>query len=1548
VTISTLGLRTHLTLIAVVTIVFALAAPRLATGEERATGFVPPRITIPRTRSQVPLLEAASLPSRFDWREQGKVSGVRDQSSCGSCYAFAAVASIEARLLVADQPEYDFSENNAKECEWYESSCYGGNFFRMANFFSQFGTVLEACDPYVAAPVACNNTCPYVLTLLGWNLIAADTIPDPDLIKSYLYTYGPLYTSFYAGSGDSWGSEFRYYDGTYTLYHETNDEPNHAVLIIGWDDDLVHDGGQGAWICKNSWGADWGGPCGYGTHRGFFTMGYGSARMGWYTSYMSEWQEYDPDGRILYYDEGGWSEDFEDFASTTGWGLVKFVPDEDIRIERVEFWTTDATVDVDVYLYDDFDGVSTGGLLASSLDHSFAEVGYHSVKLPTPVVIDAGDDVYAVVKFVNESFAAPIALDNQGPSESDKCFVSNDGSNWQSIKSIEGHPDSDVGIRLRGTEVENSHTFRVPEDVETLLEGLYLANTGDTLIVAPGTYPVAALEVEESIVIRSEAGAESTFLDASGSGLLPPTSDVITFRSVGSGAVLSGFSITGIQGAMGVSAISIRNASPRIEECVIAGMSSTAGAAVNVSSGSPHIENCTIHNNSVYAALYFGSSAGGRVQDCIVSGTKGGGAITCVLGASPVLVCNDLYGNFGGDVICGIDSGGNFSEDPLFCEAASGNYALQDASPCLAGYGCGLVGALGQGCPTHTPESLETFSADSRDGAMLLTWTLPAPPVQGAYIRYSTTGYPADPGDGAPVDNGNAGFFPGNPGSGDSYLHTGLENGTTYYYTAFAYNGDLKSAAGLTAAGAPNDIYPPEAPSDVEADPALAQVTLSWTFPGDVDLEGVIVRYSTVSHPETHTDGSPVENGNGGVFEGEPEADTTFVHTGLTDDIAYYYSLFAFDDVPLYSVAAGASATPGDAEPPGAVTGFSIEAADTSLKLVWTNPADSDFDGTLIVYSTSSSPEGPTDGSPVPNGASGRFYGEAAEQDSFTHRGLTNGETCYYTAFAFDERLNYSEGTSENGTPVDLMAPGSPQTFTATAGDTAITLKWTNPDDWDYERTLVRYSTASHPVSPIEGTAVENGAGGTFYGARAAADSFVHSGLVNGTIYYYSAFAADEVSNHSAASRASAMPEDVIAPAAVTFFGATAGDGSVRLRWTAPDDNDLVGVAIRYSTMDYPGGAEVGTAVENGSGGLFPTSPAESDSFDHDWLNNEVMYYYSIFAYDEETNYSSRDTISVVPYDQTPPVISISVFQNPYITNYLDIFVVASEAMDDTSLSCSVGGTQVDLAVSDEAEFVCRGDYDLCSTGNLSIDVSGRDVRGNWASAERSFSSSTVSALAGGIIASPDGRFRADVPRGRLEKDSYVLIFESEPRLPDDAGLESGSPVYRMSPGALEPGGLFEVSIDYEENTPDPEHLTLARQEGGQVVGLDSYIRRDEARVAAFVDAFGTYMLLRRTDAVTPDYGEGRLEVFQNAPNPFLGKTSIAFRLPSLARVEAEVISVEGRLVTTLLDAILPPGRHSIEWDGRDSEGRDVAGGLYLYRVRTSGESSTRKMVLLR
>lgn len=407
-------------------------------------GYVPPPIDLSHYQARWDGPSVAASVSRFDWRESGKVTHVQNQNPCGACYAFASLANFESKLLIDGAGTWDFSENNAKECDWYARSCAGGNFYGMASYFSQKGTVLESCDPYVPSDVACKSSCPYQKTLLDWRVISGNSVPDTNVLKNYIMTYGPVYTSIYAGSyGNAWQKEFSAYDGSYTLYYTGSGSPNHAVLIVGWDDSLSHAGGSGGWIVKNSWGTDWGGACGYGSERGYFTIAYGSASIGKSSSFIYDWQDYG--GGILYYDEGGWTAHWG-AGSTTLWGLAKYYPPSNTNVTRVEFWTTDATTDVDVYLYDNFSGGSLSNKLAEKLNNAFSEPGYHSVALDSPVPVSAGNDVVAVVKFTNVSYTYPVPSDNEGPHETGRTYISKTGTSWTDLGAKYG---DDAGIRIR-------------------------------------------------------------------------------------------------------------------------------------------------------------------------------------------------------------------------------------------------------------------------------------------------------------------------------------------------------------------------------------------------------------------------------------------------------------------------------------------------------------------------------------------------------------------------------------------------------------------------------------------------------------------------------------------------------------------------------------------------------------------------------------------------------------------------------------------------------------------------------------------------------------------------------------------------------------------------------------------------------------------------------------------------------------------------------------------------------------------------------------------
>jgi hypothetical protein len=90
------------------------------------------------------------------------------------------------------------------------------------------------------------------------------------------------------------------------------------------------------------------------------------------------------------------------------------------------------------------------------------------------------------------------------------------------------------------------------------------------------------------------------------------------------------------------------------------------------------------------------------------------------------------------------------------------------------------------------------------------------------------------------------------------------------------------------------------------------------------------------------------------------------------------------------------------------------------------------------------------------------------------------------------------------------------------------------------------------------------------------------------------------------------------------------------------------------------------------------------------------------------------------------------------------------------------------------------------------------------------------------------------------------------------------------------------------------------------------------------------------------------LELLPNHPNPFNPSTTLSFDVDRERPVNVAVFDIAGRQVAVLADRHYGPGRHSLEWDGRNMAGRDVASGTYLVRMITGDQRQTRKITLIR
>lgn len=103
--------------------------------------------------------------------------------------------------------------------------------------------------------------------------------------------------------------------------------------------------------------------------------------------------------------------------------------------------------------------------------------------------------------------------------------------------------------------------------------------------------------------------------------------------------------------------------------------------------------------------------------------------------------------------------------------------------------------------------------------------------------------------------------------------------------------------------------------------------------------------------------------------------------------------------------------------------------------------------------------------------------------------------------------------------------------------------------------------------------------------------------------------------------------------------------------------------------------------------------------------------------------------------------------------------------------------------------------------------------------------------------------------------------------------------------------------------------------------------------------------------AISNNYGAAVLDAYklsQNYPNPFNPTTSINVSLSKAGRVELKVYDLMGRVVNTLVSDYRPAGEFSVQWNGQDKKGRQVASGMYLYKLQVNGAILTRTMTLVK
>ncbi|KAH9500838.1 hypothetical protein Btru_073138 [Bulinus truncatus] len=225
-------------------------------------GLIPNKVTTQWPKAKIP---TDPIPDAWDWRDHGAVSPVKNQGSCGSCWAFSTTGNIEGQFAVNGQSHQllSLSEQELVDCDKLDQGCGGGYMYQAYEAIMNIGGIETEDDyKYEGKDDKCRfNKSKVAVAITG----AVNISQDENEMASWLYKNGPISIGINAFA-------MQFYMGGISHPWKLFCSPDgldHGVLIVGYG----KKGNEPYWIVKNSWGPRWGVKGYYLVYRGDGTCG---------------------------------------------------------------------------------------------------------------------------------------------------------------------------------------------------------------------------------------------------------------------------------------------------------------------------------------------------------------------------------------------------------------------------------------------------------------------------------------------------------------------------------------------------------------------------------------------------------------------------------------------------------------------------------------------------------------------------------------------------------------------------------------------------------------------------------------------------------------------------------------------------------------------------------------------------------------------------------------------------------------------------------------------------------------------------------------------------------------------------------------------------------------------------------------------------------------------------------------------------------------------------------------------------------------------------
>lgn len=333
------------------------------------------------------------VPTKYDLREKRRVSEIRDQGTYGTCWAFAATSALESSLM----PEENllFSVDHMSISNSFNVNQYDGGDYTMgmAYLAAWQGPVYDADDPYGDGVTRDDLTA--VKHVQEIRIIDGK---DYQGIKEAVFKYGGVQTSLYSTITSSKAKTQYYNRDTNSYCYMGSEKPNHDVVIIGWDDNYPKENfnvdleGDGAFICQNSWGTQFG-------DNGVFYVSYYDTNVGTHNVVYTGIENTDNYDNIYQSDLCGWvgkmGYDKEDM-----YGANVFTAGSAETLKAASFYATASDTSYKLYVVKNFNNEYSFSDRTLVAEGTLEDAGYYTVNFDDPIEVEAGER-YAIVLYIN-------------------------------------------------------------------------------------------------------------------------------------------------------------------------------------------------------------------------------------------------------------------------------------------------------------------------------------------------------------------------------------------------------------------------------------------------------------------------------------------------------------------------------------------------------------------------------------------------------------------------------------------------------------------------------------------------------------------------------------------------------------------------------------------------------------------------------------------------------------------------------------------------------------------------------------------------------------------------------------------------------------------------------------------------------------------------------------------------------------------------------------------------------------------------------------------